>query len=144
MFLGGIEVEHWLKNGLKYFIPTFHFYTPWIRQKTIGFMNFLGNTVLKWQKWVKSQILLICRWNIPEVNEKVTFIYLNRVSHHYVKSVQIRSFFWSVFSGIWTEYGKICTQRTPYLDTFHVMHIGKLQFSESQVVLQIPDVFVFN
>ena len=26
---------------------------------------------------------------------------------HYVKSVQIRSFFWSIFSRIWTEYGEI-------------------------------------
>ena len=48
-----------------------------------------------------------------------------------VKSVQIRSFFWSVFSRIWTEYveyfvnlgiqskyGKIRTRKTPYLDIF--------------------------
>ena len=35
---------------------------------------------------------------------------------HYVKRVQIRSFFWSVFSRIWTEYGP---EKTPYLDNFH-------------------------
>ena len=34
---------------------------------------------------------------------------------HCVKSVQIRSFFWSVFSHIRTEYGP---EKTPYLDTF--------------------------
>ena len=32
-----------------------------------------------------------------------------------VKSVQIRSFFWSVFSCIWTEYGP---KKSPYLETF--------------------------
>ena len=34
---------------------------------------------------------------------------------HCVKSVQIRIFFWSVFSGIQTEYKP---EKTPYLDTF--------------------------
>ena len=39
-----------------------------------------------------------------------------------MKSVQIRSYFWSVFSCIWTEYGP---EITPYLDTFHaVKHIN--------------------
>ena len=49
-----------------------------------------------------------------------------------VKSVQIWSFFWSLFSHIRTEYreislriqskyGKIQTRKTPYLDTFHVV-----------------------
>ena len=52
--------------------------------------------------------------------------------HHCVKSVQIRSFFWSVFSRIWTEYEEILRispysvrtqkntdQKTPRLGTFH-------------------------
>ena len=30
-----------------------------------------------------------------------------KVALHCVKSVQIRSFFWSVFSCIWTEYGDL-------------------------------------
>ena len=54
---------------------------------------------------------------------------------HCVKSVQIRSFFWSVFSSIQTEYGDIrsispysvrnagkCgTEKIPYLDIFHTV-----------------------
>ena len=36
-----------------------------------------------------------------------------------MKKVQIRSFFWSIFSCIWIEYTKILTRKTPYLDTFH-------------------------
>ena len=35
-----------------------------------------------------------------------------------VKSVQIWSFFWSVFSCIRAEYGP---EKTPYLDTFHAV-----------------------
>ena len=52
---------------------------------------------------------------------------------HSVKSVQIRSFSWSVFSHIRTEYGEILRipaysfrmrekngpEKTPYLDTLH-------------------------
>ena len=41
---------------------------------------------------------------------------INYFEKHCVKSVQIRSFFWSVFSCILTEYG---SEKTPYLDTFH-------------------------
>ena len=48
---------------------------------------------------------------------------------YYLKSVQIRSYFWSVFSRIQTEYGVIFSQNagkygpeiTPYLDTFHAV-----------------------
>ena len=42
-----------------------------------------------------------------------------------IKSVQIRSFFWYVFSHVWTEYRKIRTKKTPYLDTFHTVVIHK-------------------
>ena len=51
-----------------------------------------------------------------------------------MKSVQIRSFFWSLFSHIRTGYGEIQylsvfspnagkygTEKTPYLDTFHAV-----------------------
>ena len=34
-----------------------------------------------------------------------------------MKSVQIPSFFWSVFSGIRTEYRKYGPEKTPYPDT---------------------------
>ena len=57
------------------------------------------------------------------------------VVNHCVKSVKIRSFFWSVFSRIRTEYGENRSispysgrirenshQKTPYLDTFHAVN----------------------
>ena len=37
---------------------------------------------------------------------------------HCVKSVQIRSYFWSVFSTNTRKYGP---EKTPYLDTFHAV-----------------------
>ena len=37
---------------------------------------------------------------------------------HCVKSVQIRSYFWSVFSPNTGEFGP---EKTPYLDTFHAV-----------------------
>ena len=45
----------------------------------------------------------------------------------HVKSFQIRSCFWSAFPCIWTEYRKIQTEITPYLDTFHAVAQGQLK-----------------
>ena len=42
------------------------------------------------------------------------------VCNHCVKSVQIRSYFWSLFFCIRTKYGP---EITPYLDTFHAANI---------------------
>ena len=50
---------------------------------------------------------------------------------HCVKSVQIRSFSWFVFSRIRTEYG---LEETPYLDTFHTVVAWSL----------IPFFFIFD
>ena len=62
-------------------------------------------------------------------------------SMHCVKSVQIRSFFWSVFSCIQIEYGEIRSispiqsecgkygpEETPYLDIFHAVMGRQLKF----------------
>ena len=68
----------------------------------------------------------------------------NKISIHCVKSVQIRSFFWSLFSCILTKYGEIWSitpysvqmrqntdqKKTPYLDTFHaVIIMSKKRFT---------------
>ena len=49
---------------------------------------------------------------------------------HYVKNVHIRSFFWSVFSCIWTEYRKYKSEISPYLDTFHAVSFLVLVISK--------------
>ena len=60
---------------------------------------------------------------------------VNSESPHYMKSVQIRSFFWSVFSGIRTEYGvfspnagKYGSEKTPYLDSFDTVPVSPILF----------------
>ena len=64
-----------------------------------------------------------------------SFILENQGYEHCMKSVQIRSYFWSVFSRIWTEYGEIQSispysirmrentdqKKTPYSDTCYAM-----------------------
>ena len=45
----------------------------------------------------------------------------NDNSPHYVKSLQIRSFLWSVFPVFGLNKGKHRPERTTYLDTFHTV-----------------------
>ena len=63
-----------------------------------------------------------------------------RLHLHCVKGVHIRSFFWSAFSRIGTEYGEISPyhsvfslgaekygpEKTPYLDTFHAVWLYRI------------------
>ena len=69
-----------------------------------------------------------------------------------MKSVQIPSFFWSIFSviglnteiysvnlRIQSEYGKMQTRKTLYLDTFHVVVLLKMKIS-FEVMLNIFEV----
>ena len=72
------------------------------------------------------QILTI---ELPPEKDGLKYI----VSLHYVKSVQIWSLFWSVFSCIRTEYGyfpvfspnrgKYGPEKTPHMDTFHAIFV---------------------
>ena len=61
--------------------------------------------------------------------------------YHCVKSVQIRSFFWSVFSNIRTEYGEKLPQKkpekTPYFDNFHAVKFVK-NVNEKSAVNVLP------
>ena len=50
--------------------------------------------------------------------EKYGWAIQKSLSAHCVKSVRIRSSFWSVFSRNRTEYGP---EKTPYLGTFHAV-----------------------
>ena len=55
---------------------------------------------------------------------------------HCVKCVQIRSFFWSVFSHIWTEYEP---EETPYLDTFHAVICSEYQAKISSLLVELNE-----
>ena len=52
-------------------------------------------------------------------------------NEHCMKSVKIRSFFWSVFSCIQSEYRKIQTKKNPYLDTFDAVERRGLPLTEN-------------
>ena len=81
-----------------------------------------------WVKVITKNIVLGSLWT--------HFMHKRVKPAHCVKSVQIRSFFWSVFSCTWTEYGdlrmrynlvfspnagKYGPEKTSYLDTFHIV-----------------------
>ena len=54
-------------------------------------------------------------------------------NNHYVKSVKMQSFFWSVFSCIWTEYRKIRTRQNSVFG--HFSHSNIFHYIKS--ILQI-------
>ena len=78
-------------------------------------------------------------------------------NNHFVKSVQIQSYFWSVFSRIRTEYGdtkylsvfspnagKYGPEITPYLDTFQAVNILRkisLQFQNLKLSISCKIAF---
>ena len=47
-----------------------------------------------------------------------------------------KKLFWSVFSRIRTEYGKIRTRKTPYLDTFHTVNWYPDSLSKNDTLYQ--------
>ena len=60
----------------------------------------------------KHQRNLAMRWiDYKKTYDMVPHVWMIEVMVHCVKSVQIRSFFWSVFSRIRTEYGDIVSLR---------------------------------
>ena len=76
---------------------------------------------------------------------------------HCVKSVQIRSFFWSVFSRIWTEYrdtkylsvfsanaGKCGPEKTSYLDNFHAVTFSEVFSGQPLLILLHQKVQAFE
>ena len=107
---------------------------PYIQNVNIEsfFWNLILN-ILHSSIWTLSLALSICQYwpyETSHLTAKTFFIILtiinryhfltkpkwttlkNFILHHYVKSVQIRSFFWSVFSCIRTEYGELLHKST--------------------------------
>ena len=64
-------------------------------------INKLGSTWQMFKLWSKTKghLVQVLQWKLFNL--------------HCVKSVQIRSYFWSAFSCIWTEYRKIRTRNNP-------------------------------
>ena len=57
--------------------------------------------------------------------EDLILLMLDQQIRHCVKSVQVRSFFWSVFSPNTKKYGP---EITLYLNTFHAVWFYKIHF----------------
>ena len=91
-------------------------HTLLVRLKLIMF-KWLSPRHLQRETWFElvMMVLKTSRSNVI-IAEKHVIIGSYEKPIHCVKIVQIRSFFWSVFSCIWTE-------KTPYLDTFHSYQI---------------------
>ena len=50
----------WFSSSLTHFSPMSHFYTPWKRQKTCGFLTFSGGI----EMWHWTKIGLFITWNL--------------------------------------------------------------------------------
>ena len=58
---------------------------------------------------------------------------------HCTKSVQIRSFFWSVFSRIQSECGKIRTRKNSYLDSFHAVRLSQMFLKQASLKTPVKE-----
>ena len=96
--------------------------------RTTALKNICERLLLnKWEHWyLVGKVSLIFRANMASykkgpllvvIRYDSIFVFLVMMKHC-VKSVQIRSFFWSVFSRIRPEFGPV---KTTYLDTFHTV-----------------------
>ena len=108
------------------------------------FFNRVVDSACKfYQKWGYDTAVFLCtsrtfseQLSIKHLREaaSVQLIIDSSLFQHCLKSVQIWSFFWSVFSCIRTEYssntGKYGPEKPPYLDTFHAVQIFRLFYSE--------------
>ena len=65
-----------------------------------------------------------------------------------MESVQMRSFFWSVFSRIWTKYrdlwSKYGPEKTPYLDTFYTVSKVYKKMLKNTLLLRQEKKFVME
>ena len=76
------------------------------------------NTCVKCQvNFLEDEKLYTIKDGLTELTEYSKWI---ESSHHCVKRVQIWSFFWFVFSCLWTEHGP---DKNLCLDTFHAVHL---------------------
>ena len=84
--------------------------------------------------------VILCSWN--SAIEKVVFTF---EAMHCVKSVQIRSIFWSVFSKIRTEYGEIL-RISPYSVRIRentdqkILRFGHFSHSDVYMQSKLPEV----
>ena len=77
-------------------------------------------------------------WNFQDIiqSRKLSFINVFDLrDYHCVKSVQMRSFFWSAFSCIWTEYRKIRTIKNSVFG-----HFSQVFWKDAKTIVKL---FIF-
>ena len=79
-------------------------------------VSFLSNMME--ERWIANILSSLNHYMINLVGI-LSIVFTTIGLYHYVKSVQMPSFFWAVFSRIRTEYGP---EKTPHLDTFRVLY----------------------
>ena len=91
-----------------------------LKQKLRGEKLLADEHVRVRKSCVKTSLMILLKnsKNIVAVH----LLLIREGDSHCVKSVQIRSFFWSVFS---PDTGKYGPEKTPYFDTFHAKDICK-------------------
>ena len=81
------------------------------------FSRSVGDCILLTFKISRKEVAAFLHYTTPSVLILITtqiVVWFSHMNTHCVKSVQIRSFFWSVFS-------RIRTRKTPHLVTFHTV-----------------------
>ena len=105
--------NHYTKSFLLIHLFLMHaFCNPWKHQKTLRLCSQGVEKGYTGNKWVKDF------FSKREPVHRKLRIMLQVLRKHYMKSFQIRSSFWSVFSCIWTEYRKIRTRKNPVFGHF--------------------------
>ena len=116
-----LALRHLKVLNFYFFPPANHYqlkcpkYCDNLRRKNYSWLHRLGG-----RYYVPDATALKCIWNFDIV--LVTMFKQEKAfqrSYHCVKSVQIRSYFWSVFN---PNAGKCGPKKTPYLDTFHTVY----------------------
>ena len=107
-------MNHFLKNRFWWPVSLRNFEAIAMHLKMDLKIYFLWEKIFISVKLISQEI-----WNMEAIFIGLIFCqnFLRILTIHCVKSVQIWSYFWSVFSCIRTEYG---SEITPYSDTFHV------------------------
>ena len=82
-----------------------------------------------------------CNWSINDTTnpEGAQLDSMTSLHGHCVKSVQIPSFFWSIFSLFGLNTGKCGAEKTPYLDTFHAVGMKQLISEPSHILHLFTD-----
>ena len=89
--------QHCLERGWKDVLQR----KIWVSETCCIFCYKTGFSCQNIFDWLFLPRIVFCR---TSTNSCLCFMIMGFQTAHYVKSVQIRRFFWSVFSCIWTEY----------------------------------------